>query len=632
MATIKAKAEITIFNVKDVKSVTRYYLLQSSTATAPAKPTTINPGGNWKTTEPSYTDGSTNTLYFVDLTIMSDGKTFSYSDVSKSSSYEAAKSAWNKANNAQNTANNAQKTADGIANNIYVPGTVQINGGKIQAGSLDVSKILMGDPSNLSQLSEHTYKNLGWSSKSNEKEDYQVTFTQNLQAPVGDSPEYNLKVPVSFTYSGNPQGMKYLLTMDDYDIVGYIASTGKTESLKDQSYFNLSPKILYSMPSSMQPYVKFENIASNAWVLSMPESISLVKDFQFYMCIVKADGVPSELAYITLSISNLRITKITDGSSITGIIKSTNYVEDSNGDCISGMMTNYSSGEIRTPSGKWDDDGLVTKALFATGGKIGGWDIQDGTLYSAGSASSDDGTQLIRTYTILDPTSFTPIEIIVSERGDYSDNDWWRIESTKKLVSSTFDYKMGKLKAMDDSIICGWGITTSRIISKIGLSMGAGGAGLILCDEDGKPVIWIQDKNSKQTFRVDRDGTMYHNDNALGEVITKNVGAKSMSSGTWTDTGASVTLPAGKYVVNGTVLFNSAANGQRGARFATSSTDYFRESQQMNIAGTTKGVTSVQCSYIANLKTSTKLNLQGIQSSGAALSTINSYIQAIRIA
>ena len=307
MATIKAKAEITIFNVKDVKSVTRYYLLQSSTATAPAKPTTINPGGNWKTTEPSYTDGSTNTLYFVDLTIMSDGKTFSYSDVSKSSSYEAAKSAWNKANN-------AQKTADGIANNIYIPGTVQINGGKIQAGSLDVSKILMGDPSNLSQLSEHTYTSLGWSSKSNEKEDYQVRFIRDLQAPVGDIPEYNLKVPVSFAYTGNPQGMKYLLTMDDYDIVGYTASTGKTESLKNQSYFSLSPKILYTKPATMQPYVKFENIASNTWVLSMPESMPMVKDFQFYMCIAKADGVPSGLTYITLSISNLRITKITDGS------------------------------------------------------------------------------------------------------------------------------------------------------------------------------------------------------------------------------------------------------------------------------------------------------------------------------
>ena len=105
MAMIKAKAEITIFNVKDVKSVTRYYLLQSSTVTAPAKPTTINPGGNWKTTEPSCTDGSTNTLYFVDLTIMSDGKTFSYSDVSKSSSYEAAKAAYNKALSVETSGN-----------------------------------------------------------------------------------------------------------------------------------------------------------------------------------------------------------------------------------------------------------------------------------------------------------------------------------------------------------------------------------------------------------------------------------------------------------------------------------------------------------------------------------------------
>ena len=618
MATVKAKAEITIFNIKDVKSVTRYYLLQSSTATAPPKPTTINPGSNWKTTEPSYTDGSTNTLYFVDLTIMSDGKTFSYSDVSKSSSYEAAKEAWNKANN-------AQKTADGIANNIYIPGTVQINGGKIQAGSLDVSKILMGDPSNLSQLSEHTYTNLGWSSKSDEKEDYQVTFIQDLQAPVGDIPEYNLKVPVSFAYSGNPQGMKYLLTMDDYDIAGYTASTGKTESLKNQSYFSLSPKILYTKPATMQPYVKFENIASNTWVLSMPESMPMVKDFRFYMCIAKADGVPSGLTYITLSISNLRITKITDGSSITGIIKSTNYVEDSNGDCISGMMTNYSSGEIRTPNGRWDDDGLNINQLNATGGKIGAWVLDDGALYSERTGVFD-GIK----YTTM--VKLSPLRTISDGEATLADYQY-PIQIMEKGEVLFGISETGNIENKGLATLAGrWRFNAGRIISKIGLSMGAGGAGLILCDEDGKPVIWIQDENSNQTFRVDRDGTMYHNNNVLGEVITKNVGAKSMSSGTWTDTGASVTLPAGKYVVNGTVLFNSAANGQRGARFATSPTDYFRESQQMNIAGTTKGVTSVQCSYIANLKTSTKLNLQGIQSSGAALSTINSYIQAIRIA
>lgn len=107
---VKAKAEITISRIIDIDKVTRYYLLQSSTATAPSKPTANPPGGNWKTTEPSYTSGSTNTLYFVDLTVMTNGS-FSYSAVSKSSSYEAAKEAWNKANNAQNTANNAAKTA-----------------------------------------------------------------------------------------------------------------------------------------------------------------------------------------------------------------------------------------------------------------------------------------------------------------------------------------------------------------------------------------------------------------------------------------------------------------------------------------------------------------------------------------
>lgn len=100
---VKAKAEITLSRIIDIESVTRYYLLQSSTASAPSKPTANPPGGNWKTTEPSYTSGSTNTLYFVDLTVLTNG-TFSYSAVSKSSSYEAAKEAWNKANNAQNTA------------------------------------------------------------------------------------------------------------------------------------------------------------------------------------------------------------------------------------------------------------------------------------------------------------------------------------------------------------------------------------------------------------------------------------------------------------------------------------------------------------------------------------------------
>ena len=103
---VKARAEITLTSIRDVQSVTRYYLLQSSTSAAPAKPTTNPPGGSWATSEPTYTSGSTNSLYFTDCTVFSDD-TFVYSDVSLSSSYEAAKVAYNKAENAETIAEKA---------------------------------------------------------------------------------------------------------------------------------------------------------------------------------------------------------------------------------------------------------------------------------------------------------------------------------------------------------------------------------------------------------------------------------------------------------------------------------------------------------------------------------------------
>ena len=110
--TIKASASVTLSSYRDTEAVTRYYKLVSSTASAPSKPTT-NPPSGWDDTEPSYTSGSTNTLYFCELTEFSDG-TWAYSTVSKSSSYEAAKEAYNKAQNAQDTANSANGKIDGL--------------------------------------------------------------------------------------------------------------------------------------------------------------------------------------------------------------------------------------------------------------------------------------------------------------------------------------------------------------------------------------------------------------------------------------------------------------------------------------------------------------------------------------
>lgn len=112
---VKCRVEVTLYKVIDIDKVTRYYLLQSSTLAAPSKPADgVAISSKWSKTEPSYTSGSTMTLYSVDQTVMSNGA-IKYSEVSKSSSYEAAKEAWNKAKNAQDTANSTKEYTDAVS-------------------------------------------------------------------------------------------------------------------------------------------------------------------------------------------------------------------------------------------------------------------------------------------------------------------------------------------------------------------------------------------------------------------------------------------------------------------------------------------------------------------------------------
>jgi hypothetical protein len=118
---VKAKAQITLFDVIDIKAVYKYYLLQSATLSEPAKPTTYPPNGNWTTTEPAYTEGDTKKLYTVDCAVFGDDS-FSYSEVSLSSSYEAAKVAYNKSKDLSNT-------LDGLTQ--IESDEVKIRGGKV---------------------------------------------------------------------------------------------------------------------------------------------------------------------------------------------------------------------------------------------------------------------------------------------------------------------------------------------------------------------------------------------------------------------------------------------------------------------------------------------------------------------
>lgn len=88
--------EATVSHIVDIVGYTEYYLLRKSTMAPPAKPTTNPPPNTWSNIEPTYDirDGDTMTLYHCGLTLYSDD-TFDWSDVSISSSYEAAKTAVN---------------------------------------------------------------------------------------------------------------------------------------------------------------------------------------------------------------------------------------------------------------------------------------------------------------------------------------------------------------------------------------------------------------------------------------------------------------------------------------------------------------------------------------------------------
>ena len=205
---VKASATITIYRIKEVTSTTNYYRLQSSTAAAPSKPTTDAPGGKWTTSEPAYTDGSTLTLYTVIKTKYSDN-TFEYTPVSKSTSYEAAKSAYNKAVNAQNTANSANNKIDNLEiggrNLLLGTGTVSgdvSNGTGSKVKNLDLYNGISGVKTN-KMWSEQCMNLKAVASRGG------FNIGDNLVASVYIKSDSNITCDVSFhrsTGTGNTQG------------------------------------------------------------------------------------------------------------------------------------------------------------------------------------------------------------------------------------------------------------------------------------------------------------------------------------------------------------------------------------------------------------------------------------------
>ena len=129
---VKGSATVTLSQYRDTESVTRYYKLQLSSLAAPDKPTNVKPNetpAGWSKSEPAC--DITMTLYTVDVTVFSDGTTH-VSDVSKSTSYEAAKEAYNKASHAQGKAIEAAKTASNYISSSTYSLMVSMNTGEVK--------------------------------------------------------------------------------------------------------------------------------------------------------------------------------------------------------------------------------------------------------------------------------------------------------------------------------------------------------------------------------------------------------------------------------------------------------------------------------------------------------------------
>lgn len=225
---VKASASITLSFMVDVYASYRYYKLQASTASAPNAPTVFPPStsSGWDDTEPSYTSGSTNTLYFVDCTVFTDNS-FAYSKVSISSSYEAAKEAWNKANNAQKTADDAKDKADDA--NVKID-NLEVGGRNLLLHSSDMpSYWYTVDASGASQIGTVEYQNDGSVLVTNSDSNTRFHYKSMISVQSGET--YTISCEYKEVSGDQPHQYQIGLYTLNETSVSWIANKGTKTSI-----------------------------------------------------------------------------------------------------------------------------------------------------------------------------------------------------------------------------------------------------------------------------------------------------------------------------------------------------------------------------------------------------------------
>ena len=177
-----------------------------------------------------------------------------------------------------------------------------------------------------------------------------------------------------------------------------------------------------------------------------------------------------------------------------------------------------------------------------------------------------------------------------------------------------------------------WKISNTRIASSNTISMGAKEAGIMIVNEKDKPYVLVQNSSGDSLFSIEKNGSITHNGNRIGQTYVNSfTDNKAISNAVWANTGVNITLPAGTYVIMGSVHFANAKGGRRAIRFASGSTGLAYTEQIVPVDSNATINSALQCQWIVSPTSQTTYNLQAFQASGGRINMTSSYIKAVRI-
>lgn len=178
-----------------------------------------------------------------------------------------------------------------------------------------------------------------------------------------------------------------------------------------------------------------------------------------------------------------------------------------------------------------------------------------------------------------------------------------------------------------------WKISNTRIASSNTISMGAKEAGIMIVNEKDKPYVLVQNSSGDSLFSIEKNGSITHNGNTIGQTYVNSfTDNKAISNAVWANTGANITLPAGTYVIMGSVHFANAKGGRRAIRFTSGSTGLAYTEQIVPVDSNATINSALQCQWIISPTSQKTYNLQAFQASGGRINMTSSYIKAVRIA